>query len=282
MLLVVMGATYHIAIVGAGPVGTALAKRLGLLGHSITISNSRGPDTLREQEKATGARALEIQPAIAQADIVILAVPMSSITALKSVFDLSLRPSTVIVDSGNYYPSRDGNISLIDNGLGETAWTSQTLSRSLVKAFNNIIASNIVSSARPRSSSDRVALPVSGDDEKSKALVLEIVDQIGFDAYDAGSLADSWRQQPGTPAYCTEPTTVQLIKLLASADREKAVKNRDQAREIFEKLPPDYSPDILKRVSRLAAGLDRFDFRTWVAATQFLWAVVLIKLGRHG
>ncbi|KAL7941456.1 hypothetical protein V8C42DRAFT_335185 [Trichoderma barbatum] len=263
----------QIAIIGAGVVGIALAKQLIHVGNSVSISNSRGPDSLYEVERTTGAKAKEIKQAVSEADIVILAVPMSGILPLQPVLQASIRHGTILIDICNYYPSRDKNIQLLDEGMAESVWMSKTLSFPVTKALNNIIALNIAHSAKPKGSSNRVALPVAGDDDTSVAVVMELVEAMGFDAYNAGRLANSWRQQPGQPAYCTEPTLKELVVLLSSADREGAKLKRDKGMAISQKLPPDFSPQIMVRVVRLGAGLDWWKPRSWLAAMQFAYAL---------
>ncbi|KAL7929184.1 hypothetical protein V8C35DRAFT_200353 [Trichoderma chlorosporum] len=263
----------QIAVIGAGVVGTALAKQLVDAGNSVTISNSRGPESLHDVERITGAQAKDVEKAISKADIVILAVPLTGILPLQPILRTSMRPNTVLIDVCNYYPSRDGNIRLLDEGMPESVWVSETLSFPVIKAWNNIIALNIGFSAKPKGASKRVALPVAGDDERSVAIVMEMVETMGFDAFNAGQLADSWRQQPGQPAYCTEPTLKELVSLLTAADREGARKKRDQVMEISEKLPTGFSTQIMVRVARLGAGLDWWKPRSWLAAIQFAYAL---------
>ena len=262
---------YQIAIIGAGPVGTSIAKRLVLAGHSVTLSNSRGPHTLKEQEKTSGAVAKNTEEAVSQANIVFLSVPLGSIAALSPILKAAMRPDAIVVDTGNYYPTRDGVIAGLDEGLPDSAWVAENFSPApVVKVFNNIAALNIANKAKPRGSANRVILPVSGNDEKAKKLVLELVDEVGFDTYDAGLLAESWRQQAGEPAYCTESTTKdELVKLLASANWKKAMGTRDFSRAIFDKLPEDYSPDTLMRVARLSNGLGLFNLRNWISGVSF-------------
>lgn len=270
----------QIAIIGAGVVGTALATQLVHAGYSVSISNSRGPESLYEVEKITGAKALGIERAVSEADIVLLAVPMSGILPLQPVLQSYMRPGMILIDACNYYPSRDGNIQQLDEGMSESVWMSNALSFPVVKALNNIIALNIASCARPKGSPKRVALPVSGDDGKSVTVVMELLEAIGFDAFNAGHLEDSWRQQPGQPAYCTEPTLTELVTLLSSANREKAKQNRDKGMAISQKLPPDFSPQIMVRVARLGAGLDLWKPRSWLAAIQLAYALALASFKR--
>lgn len=265
---------HRVAIIGAGPVGTALATQLTSIGHSVSISNSRGPETLCQEEQRTGAHAMRVEEGVAQADVVVLGVPVSSVAALKPILQASLRPDAVLVDAGNYYPARDGHIEQLYQGMPDSEWLARNMSKPVIKAFNNIIAANLVISAKPKDCSERSALAVAGDDNQAVAFIMELVEQIGFDAFNAGSLADSWRQQPGQPAYCTEPTLKQLPGLLSRAKREGAAQNRDRARDIVAKLPSGFDAQVLLRVSRLAVGLDMWRPRSYLAALSLGYALL--------
>ena len=109
-----------------------------------------------------------------------------------------------IVDTGNYYPARDGRIDPIESGVAESRWVSEQLGRPVVKAFNNIRAQHLLELGKPAGSPGRIALPVAGDDPKPKRTVMELVDALGFDPIDAGTIDESWRQQPGTPVYAAD------------------------------------------------------------------------------
>ena len=124
----------------------------------------------------------------------------------------------------------------------------------MIKAFNNIVADSLPHKGLPKGSRDRIALPVAGDDVRAKQLVIALLDDMGFDAIDAGRLRESWRYQPGTPAYCPDPTIKQLAFLLQLADRNKAPANRDKAANLMAKLPADFPPPELVRVVRLSAA----------------------------
>lgn len=218
---------------------------------------------------------MDVKEAVAKADIIVLAVPTGSLRAVYPVLQVSsLRQGAVVLDACNYYPSRDGHVEELDKGMPDSVWVSQNVSAPMVKAFNNIIAANIVTSAKLESSSDkRVALPVSADDGAALKTVMALVEEVGFSAYNAGPLADSWRYQPGQPAYCTEPILEELPGLLARADREKGPIGRDKARGWIEKLPADYSPYTLVRIARLSQGLDKWNITSWFAAIAFAFAL---------
>jgi predicted dinucleotide-binding enzyme len=128
----------------------------------------------------------------------------------------------VVVDTGNYYPrQRDGRIEAIEAGMPESTWVAQQLGRPVIKAFNNIYASHLLESGRPKGAAGRIALPVSGDDQAAKAIVLKLVDELGFDGVDAGKLDESWRQQPGTPVYTKDFDADGVRRALSEATRER-------------------------------------------------------------
>jgi hypothetical protein len=156
-------------------------------------------------------------------------------------------------------------ISEIKDGMVESEWTSHILGRPVIKAFNNIVADSLLHKGHPKGSKERVALPVSGNDVRTKQFVIALLDEMGFDAIDAGPLSESWRYQPGTPAYCPDPTIQQLPSLLRRANRDKAPAARDQAAKLMAKLPADFPPQELVRVARLSAGLDMWNPRSWAA-----------------
>lgn len=219
---------------------------------------------------------MKIEPAVADADIIILAVPIGSIPSLKSPLHASIRLGAVLIDSGNYYPTRDGRIEPLDKGMPDSVWVAETLSLPevhVVKIFNNIIASHIADHATAKGSPKRSALPLSGDDEEAMAVAATLVDSVGFDALNAGRLLDSWRQQPGQPAYCTEPTLKELPSLLSRANREQGPVNRDRGQTVYSKLGPGYS-NIMMRVARLSAGIDKWNPRNWGAAVFLVTALL--------
>ncbi len=207
-------------------------------------------------------------------DLLVITIPMKSICSLPPNLLSNLASSSPIIDTGNYYPLRDGRISELDAGMVESEWTSNALGRPVIKAFNNIVADSLLHKARPKGSPGRIALPVSGDDVAAKQLVMVLINDMGFDATDAGPLSTSWRQQPGTPAYCPDPTIKQLAALLQKADRTKSSANRDKAARLMTKLPDDFPPQELVRASRLSAGLDKWRPRSWFAIFRIAFAIL--------
>jgi len=251
-----------IGIIGAGNIGSTLAGDLVRLGNQVLIANSRGPETLTKLAGETGATPVSISEAAMGVDLLIITIPLKGVRSLPKDLLAHLPPESPIIDTGNYYPSRDGRIQELEAGMTDSDWTARTLGRPVIKAFNNITAHSLIHKPLPKGSKKRVALPVSGDNPSSKRIVMGIVDQIGFDPYDAGVLSESWRYQGGTPAYCPDPTIEQLPALLKRADRRKAVKNRDQSEKMMLKVP-DFPPQELARLARLMAGMDTFHPRSW-------------------
>ena len=263
-----------IGIIGAGNIGSALAGHFRKLQHTVRIANSRGPVTLSQVARATGAVPVAISDVAKEVDLLVIAIPMANVPALPKDVLLGLPRKSPIIDTGNYYPLRDGKIPEIESGMVESAWTSSVLGRPVIKAFNNIVADSLLHKGLPNGSKNRIALPVSGDNDESVQIAIALLDKMGFDAIYAGVLSESWRFQPGTPAYCPDPTIQQLPLLLARAKRDKATANRDKAAKIMAKLPSDFPPQNLVRVARLAAGLDTFKPRSWVAALRLGFAAL--------
>ncbi|HZM53761.1 MAG TPA: NAD(P)-binding domain-containing protein [Acidimicrobiales bacterium] len=198
------GGPMKVGIIGAGNIGGNLARRLTGLGHTVSIANSRGPGTLVELAAGTGAQAVEVTRAAQGADLVIVTIPEKSIPALPHGVLDGTAGGAPVVDTGNYYPRRDGRIAAIEDGMAESRWVEQQLGHPVIKAFNNIYAQHLLDHNLPAGTPGRIALPVAGDDGAAKSIVLKLVDQLGFDPVDAGGLDESWRQQPGTPVYASD------------------------------------------------------------------------------
>ena len=208
----------RIGIIGAGNIGGALARRFSELGHEVSVANSRGPETLREVEGETGATAVTAQEAARDKDVVVVTIPERNVPQLPDDLFAGVGDGVVVVDTGNYYPRhRDGPIAAIEEGMPESLWVARQLGRPVVKAFNNIYAQHLRDHGRPSGSSGRIALPVAGDDQPAKSTVMALVEELGFDAVDAGGLGESWRQQPGTPVYATDLDADGVRRALADA-----------------------------------------------------------------
>ena len=219
----------EIGIIGVGNIGGTLARQLAALGHDVKIANSRGPETLTDMAAEIGATAATAEDAARAKDLVIISIPEKAVPDLPR--DVLAASTAVIVDTGNYYPARDGRIAEIDNGMIESEWVARTIGRPVVKAFNHILSASLAERGLPAGSPGRISLSIAGDDPKAKQLVLGLIDEIGFDGVDAGTLADSWRQQPGTPAYARDLDAEARKVALAQADAGKIAEYRAEANE---------------------------------------------------
>ncbi|MFE5082834.1 NADPH-dependent F420 reductase [Streptomyces mirabilis] len=193
--------TKTIGFIGSGSIGGSLARLAVVAGLNVVMSNSRGPETLAGliAELGDRARAATPEEAARAGDVVVATVPMSAYDKLPAD---ALAGKTVI-DTMNYYPERDGHIAELDSA---EVTSSELLQRHLagsrvVKALHNMDWIRLYSRARPAGAPDRSALPVAGDDPAAKAEVIGLMDVLSYDAVDIGTLADSWRCEPGTPVY---------------------------------------------------------------------------------
>jgi predicted dinucleotide-binding enzyme len=212
----------NIGIIGAGHIGGTLTRRFTAVGHQVFVANSRGPETLAALAQETGATPVTVNEAARRGDVIIVTIPERNIPELPGDLFAGVPDSVVVVDTGNYYPQqRDGRIAAIEEGTLESVWVSQQLGRPVVKGFNNIYAEHLLKKGQPAGTPGRIALPVAGDDERAKAIVLKLVEEIGFDAVDAGGLDESWRQQPGTPVYAADFDAEGVRQALSQASKER-------------------------------------------------------------
>jgi hypothetical protein len=208
-----------IGLIGAGHIGSQLARLAVKNGYNVVISNSRGPETLADLVRELGslARAATAEEAARAGDIVVVTIP------LKNLNDVPVAPlaGKIVIDTLNYYPQRDGHIADLDN---EKTTTSEMVQRHLpaskiVKAFNHIYAAELTTHGQPAGSANRRALAIAGDDAAAKKTVTDLLNQFGFDTVDIGPLSDSWRIQRDTPGYGPRRTAEQLRQDLAAAKR---------------------------------------------------------------
>jgi 8-hydroxy-5-deazaflavin:NADPH oxidoreductase len=208
-----------IGLIGAGKIGSQLARLAVRNNHDVVISNSRGPETLSALVAELGprARAATPQEAAQAGDIVVVTIP------LKSYRSVPVEPlaGKIVIDTNNYYPQRDGHIPELDN---ESTTTAELLQAHLpaskvVKAFNHIYAAELTTHGQPSGSKNRRALVIAGNDPQAKATVARLIDQFGFDTVDAGPLAEGWRIQRDTPGYGPRRTAEELSRDLAAARR---------------------------------------------------------------
>ncbi|GII60252.1 NADP oxidoreductase [Sphaerisporangium krabiense] len=192
-----------LGLIGSGNIGGTLARLAVAAGLDVVLSNSRGPHTLTALVDELGPRARAATPseAAAAGDWVVVTVPFHAYRQIPA----EPLAGKIVLDTGNYYPARDGQIPELDT---DQTTTSELVQRHLpnskvVKAFNNIYFKHLTALARPAGAPDRSALPIAGDDPTAKAAVTALLDTLGFDTVDAGPLSEGWRFQRDTPAYAT-------------------------------------------------------------------------------
>jgi predicted dinucleotide-binding enzyme len=211
--------TTTIGFIGAGNIGGQLARLAVAHGYRVVVSNSRGPETLTElvDELGPSASAATSVEAAAAGDLVVVTVP------LKNYLEVPAEPlaGKIVIDTNNYYWERDGRIDALEQGTTTTAEMLQAHlpGAAVVKAFNNILAADLTTTGTPAGTLDRRALPIAGDDEAAKARVAALLDEFGFDAVDAGPLADSWRFERDRPAYVVRMTAPEARAKLAEPTR---------------------------------------------------------------
>ena len=212
----------RIGIIGAGHIGGTLTRRFSALGHKVFVANSRGPESLKDLAAETGATPVSVEEAARSGEVVVVTIPMKNIPELPRDLFKGVPGNVVVIDTNNYYPQqRDGRIDAIENGMVESRWVEQQLGRPVVKAFNNIYADHLLRKGKTAGTVGRIALPVSGDDQRSKEIVLRLVDELGFDPVDSGGLDESWRQQPATPVYATDREAEGVRQALSEASKER-------------------------------------------------------------
>lgn len=208
-----------IGVIGAGRIGSQLARLCIRSGYDVVIANSRGPETLSELVEELGPKACAgtAQDVARAGDIVVVTIP------LKNYRSVPVEPlaGKIVIDTNNYYPQRDGHIPELDD---ESTTTSELLQAHLptskvVKAFNHIYAAQLTTDGLPSGAKNRRGLVIAGNDPEAKATVTRLLDQFGFDAVDAGPLSEGWRIQRDTPGYGPRRTAEELRGDLAAAKR---------------------------------------------------------------
>jgi predicted dinucleotide-binding enzyme len=217
-------------IIGAGTIGSIISKKLVKNGHDVKIADARGIEHLEGKDLA-GTPVL-IEDVMTNIEVLIISLPLTALPSIRNIIE-QVGEEVIVVDTSNYYPSRDQKIAEIENGMVESDWVSNQLGKPIIKAFNNLLAHTLENEGTPEGTSGRIAMAIAGNDVSQKQIIMDVVNQLGFDTVDSGSLSDSWRQQPGTPAYCTELTKEELTKALEKANKEKAPFLRDK---VIEKL----------------------------------------------
>ncbi|WSQ06646.1 NAD(P)-binding domain-containing protein [Streptomyces sp. NBC_01231] len=232
-----------IGVIGTGSIGMTLTRRFSAGGHDVQVANSRGPETIAPDVLEFGARAATAADAVQGKEVVILSVPFGQIPAVAALF-ASVPSETVVIDTSNYWRNISGVIEAVENGQVESLWVAEQLGRPIVKAWNAALAGTLETKGVPAGTPGRIALPVAADSDEARRVGMRLVDESGFAPFDAGVLADSWRQQPMTPAYCTELGLDDLRPALEAADRTEARRNRDRMIERLATLTSTPMPTL--------------------------------------
>ncbi|MDB5778187.1 MAG: 3-hydroxyisobutyrate dehydrogenase [Polaromonas sp.] len=236
-----------IGIIGAGNMGGTVARKLVAAGHSVKLAGAKGPDDIREKAEKIGAVPVTSEDAVKDVEVIVLSIPFASIPKVAGLF-ANVPSEVVVIDTSNYYPQFGTRIPQVEEGKPESVWSSEQLGRPVVKTFNAVLAKTLADGGKASGDAGRLAMPVAGGDQGSKAVARQLVEAAGFDPLDAGELADSWRQQPGTPAYCTELTIKELKTALASAVKDDAPRQRDALMEEFSSAesPPSHETVVAR------------------------------------
>jgi len=244
-----------IGIIGTGSIGATLAQKLAAAGHQVKVTNTRPPEELAQQAQELGASPATLQQVVQDVDVVFVSIPLHVIPKLPADLFRDVPAAVAVADTSNYYPMRDNKIDALEQGQVESVWVAEQLGRPIVKAYNNILSQTLVAGGTPTGTPGRIAISVAGDNASAKQRVAELINDTGFDVVDAGSLADSWRQQPGTPAYCTDLSAPELTQALAAAVPGKGPQVRDQIMaQLMQRNTSPTRKDILALNRSLAMG----------------------------
>lgn len=243
-----------IGILGTGNMGRVLTRKLAAAGHHVMVANSRGPDTIEADVLETGARAVTTEDALKDVEVVILTMPHPAFEKIRHLIS-ALPEETVVIDISNYFPGRDPVNPELDGNIAESEWVRDYFGRPIAKTWNSIGMISFETKGVPKGQPGRVALPVSADRAHDREVAIALVEDTGFDAFDAGRLTDSWRHQPGSPVYITDLTYDEMGPALASAERHRLPKRRDISAEVYaERAGVGKSPDA-ETVVRIARAL---------------------------
>jgi 8-hydroxy-5-deazaflavin:NADPH oxidoreductase len=215
-----------IGILGTGHIGKTLVQELSAAGHDVKVANSRGPETIDPELLTSGARAVTTEDALRDVEAVILSIPLNAIPKIGSLVG-ALPEETVVIDTSNYYPFRDTTIDAIEAGQVESLWVAEQLRRPIAKAWNAIGSASLARKGKPKGDAGRLAIPVAADRDRDRDVAMALVEDTGLDAVYSGTLADSWRQQPGAPVYCTDLTREEIEAALSAAERARLPARRD-------------------------------------------------------
>lgn len=243
-----------IGVIGVGAIGGTIAKKLADAGNELKVANSRGKDAVKEFADEIGAEPSDMNEISEDVDVLIISIPYGAVSSLPESMFEKLPQDAIIIDTGNYYPEmRDAQIEGLGNGEAESLWLSNLINKPVVKAFNTLLAHSLAELGCEKGQNGRLAMQVAADDETQKKIAMDLVDQCGFDSYDAGNLKDSWKMQPGSAGYCCDYTIDELkeIKEKSAQTPQSVAKNRAKVMGNFAELTGgDFSHENVISVNR--------------------------------
>lgn len=243
-----------IGVIGVGAIGGTIAKKLADAGNELKVANSRGKDAVKEFADEIGAEPSDMNEISEDVDVLIISIPYGAVSSLPESMFEKLPQDAIIIDTGNYYPEmRDAQIEGLGNGEAESLWLSNLINKPVVKAFNTLLAHSLSELGCEKGQNGRLAMQVAADDETQKKIAMDLVDQCGFDSYDAGNLKDSWKMQPGSAGYCCDYTIDELkeIKEKSTQTPQSVAKNRAKVMGNFADLTGgDFSHENVISVNR--------------------------------
>jgi hypothetical protein len=241
-----------IGIIGTGAIGSTLAKKFSAAGHQVKVTNTRDMATLIEIAGKLGAKPATMEELVDDVEVIIFSMPFKAYQNLPKHLLQKVSREVIIMDTSNYYPFRDSALPGLE-GRAESEYISETLGRPVIKVFNNLMSYTLEYKGKAAGEEGRIAISIAGDNAEHKKIAAVLVDQAGFDTVDGGSLAESWRQEPGTPAYCTELNAAELKQALAEAQKDKGPVARDAVMQKFQNLSSSPSHEEIVAINRTAA-----------------------------
>jgi 8-hydroxy-5-deazaflavin:NADPH oxidoreductase len=202
----------NIGIIGSGEMGICLASKFVKGGHSVSMANARGPASLKQVAEDIGVKAVTVEETTKDNEVIIVSIPQKNIPNLPKNLFKDLPTNVVVIETGNYYPTlRDGAIPALDQIGIDSLWVQEQLGIPVVKVFNSILATSIKNLGKPSGEENRIAIAISGDNTKAKEIVFPLIEELGFDPFYIGTIAQSWKQQPGSSIYCRDLNLAALI-----------------------------------------------------------------------
>lgn len=187
----------NIGIIGAGAIGTLLVQKLSTAGYDVKVAARNGPESIAAEVLSKGGRAVTVEEAVDDVHVIIVAIPPTRIPEVAHLF-ANVPSETVVIDTSSYLTRRDSNIPAFKDGQPLSVWVAEQLGRPVATAWNTMAAGTFAIISRPESDKDRLALPVAADSKRDRNVAMALVEDTGFDAIDAGPLAEAWRHEPGS------------------------------------------------------------------------------------